>query len=601
MYNEKYINDFEEKKYLDYLGNRWALKEIADSYINQYSNPTYDCTIAFKESLDHYILKQIKTNPDFLKTQYFKNYLAYINYTFSKRINSANTQLEYNTNIIFSDSITKNIILSYYNDTTRNKLIEIIEENENRIKYVSDKLFSGKKVSQLEMDFIGDYLYTKKDLNSALYHKYIEYLLNNIKGDDQINNSPQIIAAYIAYLPKVFGDGCEHSRILLTNGYSSSKVSSILPSVLNDIIKKETGKSNSDRTVKNLKLYSCGDKYISISKKELYLSLSSDKSLDISRTTNFKDLYWISMVCFHELTHQYQNRQMRNKKFNSSGFSIILKMLINNKNDYDNNHDSYEMEIEADEISWKKMYDFIVKYRLRNSNAEKREYIREQLKKCQKNQKSVYARRTFLTRQDDNNQELSFFQNDMSFIKNNLKNNSDFFNGFKKARKLYPMLQKVFTESGEIDPTLLLKENITSTDRYEIDNNIMGSEIATYILTSNYDSLKEHIIQDNLTESQIQNLMLNIYNSYHLEKMYVEALSQITLQKFQKEDEDIKYYFDFKTYEDTTHHFNFNNIRDKYLEKFKSVAFLVYKERELINIIKRRYPNYNRPVRKGFC
>lgn len=58
MYNNKYINDFNEEMYLKYLAHPEALKEIADAYINQYQNPTYDSTIAFKESLDHYVLKK---------------------------------------------------------------------------------------------------------------------------------------------------------------------------------------------------------------------------------------------------------------------------------------------------------------------------------------------------------------------------------------------------------------------------------------------------------------------------------------------------------------------------------------------------------------
>lgn len=575
MFNEKYIRDFSEKSYLDYLNDRNALKEISDSYINQYSSPTYDCTIAFKESLDHYILKQIKTNPFFLKTHYFKNYLDYINYTFSNRISSANMQLEYNTNIIFNNPEAKKILLSFYNENTQSKLKEIIDMNNKRINAIYNKMCNKEKVTQDELNLIGDYLYTKKEFSSEIYHKYIEFLLNDMSNNLEVKNSPQIIAAYIAYLPKIFGDGCENSRILLTNGYASQN-SSILPNVLNNVIRQEQGKSNNDKTIKNLGLYSSGDKYISVAKNQLDFSLISDKSLNNSRTMTNKDIYWISMVCFHELTHQYQVRHMKDEKFNSSGLSMIMRNLIFNGNDYNNNHDSYEMEIEADENSWKKMYDFIFNFRLKRAINNDRKIVEEQLKKCTKNKKAVYSRRTFLTKKDEKD-DTNYFETDMNFILNNFKQDHNYSKYFKKLWPIYPMMQKLFTESGQMKTTILFDENITSSNYSGLDNNIMSSEISNYILTKGYNSLKEHIIKDDLSEKKIENLFMNIYNTYHLNKMYVQELSKVDLEQ----------------YNETHHNYDLSTIRTKYLEKFKEVSSLIYKERELVSIIGKKYPQYD--------
>ena len=44
---------------------------------------------------------------------------------------------------------------------------------------------------------------------------------------------------------------------------------------------------------------------------------------------------------------------------------------------------------------------------------------------------------------------------------------------------------------------------------------------------------------------------------------------------------------------ETHTNFDYNNIKNKYLEKFKNVASLVYKERELVSIINKKYPQYN--------
>ena len=71
MFIEKYINDFDERLYIDYLRNPNKLRQLADAYIHQFDNPTYDCTIAFKESLDHYVAKQYLNNPTFINDEKF--------------------------------------------------------------------------------------------------------------------------------------------------------------------------------------------------------------------------------------------------------------------------------------------------------------------------------------------------------------------------------------------------------------------------------------------------------------------------------------------------------------------------------------------------
>ena len=138
-------------------------------------------------------------------------------------------------------------------------------------------------------------------------------------------------------------------------------------------------------------------------------------------------------------------------------------------------------------------------------------------------------------------------------------------------------MNKIFNENGTVKTTLLLNENITSRDLSGNDKNIMSCELSDYILTEGYESLKKQVLQDELSEAQVQNLMINIYNTYHLNKMFIRSLSKVDLSQY-------KY---------TNTNFDLNNIRNKYLEKFRNVARLVYRERELIHIIKSRYPDYD--------
>ena len=580
MYSDKYISDFSENKYIQYLSDVKALREIADAYANQFSNPTYDKILAFKESLDHYVLKQIKTNPSFLQTGRFNNYLNYINYIFSKRVSAANSQLEYNTNVIFNDADARDKVLSFYSEDVRNKLLSIIKQNEVKAEYVFKRLEDKEKLRQVELDFIGEYLYSKRGLDSKKYESYYTYLLNEVKDNPMISNTPQIMAGFISNLPREFGDGCEECRVFLTNGYASSN-DILSPSKLDQIIQDESNKPNNQKTIINQRLYSCEDKYISIAKSQLDFSLTSDKSLDYSRTLQEKDLYWISMVCFHELTHQYQNRHMKDTKYNSSGLSMLIRNLVNSSDDYSKNHDSYELEIEADENSWEKMYHLVAKYKF--SKGKDKKEAEEQMKKCIKNKNAVFSRRTFLTKKDDVDNK-NYFEQDMLSIKNNFVKYPKYKEYFKNMCEQYPMLDRLFTKDGQIKTTVLLDENISSSTLASTDANIMGCEMANYILNCGYETLKKHVSNDDLTSEQLVNLMANIYNSYHLDKLFVRSLSKVNLEQ----------------YRETQHNYNFANIREKYLEKFKNVANLVYKERELANIISKRYPNrgielYNDP------
>lgn len=569
MYNNKYIGDFSEEMYLKYLSSPKELKQIADAYINQYQNPTYDSTIAFKESLDHYVLKQIKNNR--LNSDLLKNYYDHVFYIYNERKSKGNIHLEYNTNIVLRDETGKKILMMYYekyhSDINRNKLVESISKNDLILENISNKIRRNEILSQIEIDLLSDYLYTSRNLDNEIYSKFIEYLLNN---NLDINNSPYIMAAYIAYLPQIFGDNCEESRIILSNGYASNNSFSLSPSYLD--------KKREEKVVKYRGIYSHSDKFVSVDWNKIKdISLNSDRSLNISRTYSVKDLYWVSMVCFHELTHQFQTKLMNSLTLNSSGLSQIIKYAKRDKTDNGLNHDSIESEIEADENAWKKMADLIVKYRLRNTLLTDRNSVMTQIEKCNKNKEAVFARRAILTK---SNTDERFFASDMKIIENNFKNldtGSEYKKYFKQLLSKYPMMNKIFNEDGKVKTTLLLNENITSKDLSGNDKNIMCCELSDYILTEGYASLKQHVLQDELSENQVQNLLINIYNIYHLNKMFVRSLSKVDLSQ----------------YKETRTNVDYNNIRNKYLEKFRNVARLVYRERALIHIIKSRYPTYD--------
>ena len=562
MYNNKYINDFDEETYLKYLSNKDLLKEIADCYINQFNSPTYDNTLAFKESLDHFILKNIKINPEFIKSNYFHNYLKYIHYIFSNRKSCANTQLEYNTNIVFTDESVKEKILSLYNRELRDTIKNTISNNEKRIDYVLKRLKKKDKLSQGEINFIGEYLYTRRDLDSDLYKYFIEYIMNDAKNNTQIKNSPQIMAAFIAYLPKVFGDGCEDCRIILTNGITTND-KYILPSIINSI-KKDSKRES----LINKGFYSHENKFISIAKNELDFSLVSEKFLDNPDNVDEKDLFWIIISCFRELTHQYQVKQINSDSFNSSGFSVIIRNLVNYEKDYSFDKGSYEMKIEADDNAWKKLYNLINDFML-NSSDDKN-HVLEMMEKCKYNQSTILSRNHCLSNKQTNISD-NYFSQDMTIIFNNLKSNSKYKEYFKNIWNTYPMIRKLFSIDGRIKTSLLLNETINKNDIDSLENNIMCGEVSEFLFTYGYGSIKKHIKEDKISEEQIKNLMLNIHTIYELNKLQLQSLLKV----------------------DSKQHDKNINLREKCLEKFKMVANIVFKEREIAFILKNRYPQYD--------
>lgn len=583
MYTEKYVSEYSYDVYNLYLSTPSRLKALADAYINQYTNPTFDCTIAFKESLDHYIVKRFKNDPSFINSDELKNYFKYLYYIFYNRISTGNRRLEYNTNIVFRNPEISEAFFSLHNTENQNKVKKVIDNNEALVNKLCKKLDSNTTLTQDEINFLGDYFYTKRDLNHPYYSKFVEYILNH---NQNLVVTPQLIAGYMSYLPKFYGENCEKSRVILSNGWAKMIGNSeLLPQELMKDAKNKVSYHG---------LYSRNNDYISIDWKMIKdLNLHSDKSLNISRTLKkeYKDLYWITMVCFHELTHQKQNSLTNEKDINSSGLTTLIKYLKSNSSDYRENHDTIESEIEADESAWDKMYKFINQYRSNNYDKSiDHKIVLEQLSKCRTNRETVFARRAI---QQKKNSTDRFFAADIKEIQSKLKDpvsGNKYLAFFRKTQERYPMLKKLFDENGRVNTSIVFEQNLTSDNPFGNDEKIMACEISNFVLIEGYDTLKRHLLTDKLYKGQIINLMMNVYNTYHLEKKYINSLSKI----------------DFSQLDNTNTNINHNDkevIRNKYLEKFKNVAELVYKEREMISIVNRRYPEYEieKKVKPKYC
>ena len=198
MYNEAYIKAFEEEIYVKYLRKTDKLQELADDYLKKYSEGSDAYNLALKESLDHYVAKKISENPNIIYTNEFKNYFQYLKtITLQKGYmlkDKTKLLLEFNTNVIFE----------YLNDDLLNRISpgnrvgESFRKNQNIINMELQKIKDNQTLSTEELEFISDYLDSKKDIQSKEYTDYIRYIFKN---NDKITSSPKIVSAILSYLP----------------------------------------------------------------------------------------------------------------------------------------------------------------------------------------------------------------------------------------------------------------------------------------------------------------------------------------------------------------------------------------------------------------
>ena len=83
QYNDKFIREYQEQSYLKFLLEPSLLRTLLVNYKSRYDqDKSVDGTlILFQESLNNYVVKKIKTNPEFLKTKEFKNYIDHLKET----------------------------------------------------------------------------------------------------------------------------------------------------------------------------------------------------------------------------------------------------------------------------------------------------------------------------------------------------------------------------------------------------------------------------------------------------------------------------------------------------------------------------------------
>lgn len=619
MYNQTYINDFDEKKYLFFLQNPSSLEEVKTNYLYHYSakTPSLDkisiikqkkqellkkyrelrangdigtpeaktlenevnklnsderkiveteqlddaAPVVFKESLDHYILKRITEDSSFIKTQEFKNYLVYIFDIYKKRkFDTGNTTLylELNTNVVFRSKEIRDLIFKEYlssNDIKANNAL--IAYNEKILNNIVEKLKNRKKVTQKELDFLSDYLYTSRNFENEYAQVLAEYVLNEITPESNIKASIHIIGALLSYFTQCYNkdESIKNSRMFIGT-LDGGKIVDVAHS---------SGRGK----------YCVFDTSLCIN-----TSLTSKKSLEKSRTFKENDIYFLMMVSFHELTHEYQKNKIYEKTCTSSGLGAVIKDILNRQlskkdknnnvleSEYSKNHDSSEYEIEADEESWKQCETFIAKhvrqycYRHGINNG-----IQDEIQ-CKKNAKEVGLRRAFSLKETPNGNLETYDAYDIRYLINILRRNPEYVTQ-------YPMLQMYFNEKGQLKPEVFFT-NITDQTSTGLDVNNSSLEFATYAINNGSETLINIIKSGKLNSEQLMNFDINMYNVIHQNLLKLRTLRKVNLDN----------------YDETNHKFDLKGeVYKIYEHHIKACADQLYTSLRVIYQIRINYPS----------
>ena len=588
MYKESYINDFEESLYLIYLKDPKKLNQVKNAYLNQYTNQSEADYLAFKESLDHFVKKKLQTDPSFINSQEFINYLNYIlQVSNEKRIQLNDHHYihpELYTNTIFRDDKLRDIIFKKYLTPEQQKGFErqqIIAKNS--IDTIFTKLQKGERVSQDIVNIAGDYIYSSRDVSNQKNEIYAKYIMNKSK-DYHLKPSPQIIGAMTTVFASNYSldDEVKDTRFF--------------------IAEKDSGRQVNKAHSHGSRKY-CVFQFSETDK----ISLTDEKALFHSRTLKELDIYWLMFVSFHELTHQHQKLDAKKGNLTTSGISYTINNVLakymptvyaNNRvyTDYDTNHDSDEIEMEADEEGWRQTRRFIYE----NVDRENRYVIDENGKKQDKwflahgNERIVQARRVFSVKKNSQvaYNERNLPENQKSkgtyYAFYDIQNLQKVVKANPQIIKEYPILQRMFDSKGELKALDILKLDIyensqeDSITRNSVNN--AGLELGTYIINHKWNNVLSDIENGKIhSKQEIKQISDSIYHVVHDSVLKVRRFNEIALEEKKEGYRSI----DPKQYEETKSRYDLfdkDNTKALYEYYFKCVVlgtkrFYEYREK----------------------
>ena len=436
-YKKEYIDDYTIDDYNRYLNSPSNLAILKNNYFKRYAANCsgYDGYYhALKESLDHYVLKRIEDNPQFLGGTQGQNYLNYV-----VSIMRIEREEIYN-NIAIRTIIRDPNLRKYLINKVSYNLIPEYNSVVNKINVIEAKIKRNELVTQYELDTICAFVVDSRDLDDEIYTSLIKYIYNNLNHplckQNGLHCSLQVINAIYNYVPLFARDNFEKFK---KSGYDPTGTRIyIVDNYHNDRYNKY-GTSYSSR------------KHIVFSKEKIKnLKFGSIESA--AATFNFLscnqgnqkfqyDYCSLILIAAHELVHQFQTHESKKININSIGFmSVVKNVLDQTLDDYDRNHDNDDIEINATEIGWNICQQFFKKI-LRESKDRDKLISRSII-----NEKGTTGRYAFALKREKNGTWTIKDEYDYRHL-NEIMCNAE---QRKRYFSMYPMLRKIYNEDGSL-------------------------------------------------------------------------------------------------------------------------------------------------------
>ena len=479
LYNEHYIQN-ELIGIIDLLRtNTLSYQLIFNSLSNRYSynfKANVDGShILLKESLDHYITR------NYLKDKVLEpKYIDIIKKDVEialKNKNQIRPLHNHFLNTISNDELEKILPKDLFQT-----ICEIKERQRAEEDWVMGKINRNEPIPQSELEFICDCFAFNRKKDDQNHQKLIEYIFNTLpKKNCGLLATPLVSDAINAFIPKVFTtkENKDFINTRIVNYYNPSFI----------------GQGTF------LGFESCGDVYVD---RRHYFFIDFKKIDDANNLCDNESVGYISYLqtVFHELTHVDQNINESKKTFSDNGYmSIVSKILRENLDDYNLNHDNYEIEVDADQKAWLHTKEFFQRF-------VKNEKLKSILiPKFNENSVANHSRRSTLQKVDSKTkrmQETDFF--DIEKLNEIIRNKPSLV-------KAYPMLKTFYDEHGFLKLDFLSKP--------EISKSIVGTNYTKYVIATKTNEIKEKI-KYNTNKKSFSNMVGSIYsaamNELHREK-----------------------------------------------------------------------------------
>lgn len=533
----------EPKSPAEVLLDKDLLRKVSADYLHQYERGSNVSAInlLYKEKLDDYVTEQLngQNAEAFRQSEEFQNYAKITMWIAQNRVKPTKRWTLYPelvTNPVLRDERMREAVLqSYYQgdalETARANMGKYISEYGQAIASVERKIEKRGKLSQTQIDVLSDYIYAGRNYDDCRARKLAEYCFNEIEEGDNLQASVPMIGALANYFAKNYSideDVRKKSKIIIADGA---------------------------RGADDMRIGTSTDFGCVLEKNHfLEMSLTSDESLKKSRTNREDDIYRLMMVSFHELTHDHQRSSLARGEDTPSAMAYATNRVLrrdtgcipvtNTKTGeemkigyYRANHDSDEIEIDADEEAWRQCRLFLVKhckmYGDRLNDADVRARFWKRREQCKNNEQEVRTRRAF-TRKKNRDGEL------VSPTYYDIDNLSQKISGDPAILAQYPIFRKYFENDGTIKLSLLYDTRLAASDDEGFDTRTdnMGVEFGTYLVGERDQTRRmvSFINQEgaNLSKNQCERLIFNLYNILHQSVLQLRDLNKA---KFDNYDE----------------------------------------------------------------